>query len=384
MRNRSFCRTLFTILALLLALGGCDGPSQQGGQDAAPAAQKQGAETGESSPPDRPRATIPPPPKPKLPEKVRIGFQVIPNASIIAKDLGWHEKAFGVPVEWRQFDSARDVNIAMASGSIDIGLAGSSGVAVGVTQGLPYKVIWIYDIIGDNEALVVRKDGPIHSMSDFEGKTVAAPFGATTHYHLIAAFETEGVDPGIADILDMQPPDMLAAWSRGDLDGGFVWEPTLSKLLEQNGRVLVSSGALAEKGYLTGDICVAHEDFLNAYPRLAIQFLQTEARAVRFANASPQQAAEAISRQFAISADEALRQMQSLVLVGGKRQLGKALLGTPGNVGALAETLKKTADFLVEQKNLKSAPDIEVFRKSVAPWYLQKAMEQMSPLQTGM
>ncbi len=91
------------------------------------------------------------------PEKVTIAFQVIPNEEIIAKGLGWHEKAMGVRIDWKQFDSGRDVNTAMAAGSVDLGLVGSSPAAAGIAAGIPYEVIWIYDVIGDNEALVAKK-----------------------------------------------------------------------------------------------------------------------------------------------------------------------------------------------------------------------------------
>ena len=63
------------------------------------------------------------------PDKVVIGYQDIPNEEIIAKQLGWHEKEMGVKIDWKKFDSGRDVNTAIAAGSVDIGLVGSSPAA---------------------------------------------------------------------------------------------------------------------------------------------------------------------------------------------------------------------------------------------------------------
>ena len=37
------------------------------------------------------------------------------------------------------------------------------------------------------EAMVVRTDANIKSFKDLKGKTVAAPFGSTTHYLLLAS-----------------------------------------------------------------------------------------------------------------------------------------------------------------------------------------------------
>ena len=91
------------------------------------------------------------------PATIRIGYQVIPNAELLAKALGLTEKAFpNSKVQYSSFDSGRDVNTAFAANGIDFGLAGSVPVAVGISQGLPYEVFFIHDVIGDAEALVVR------------------------------------------------------------------------------------------------------------------------------------------------------------------------------------------------------------------------------------
>src|SRR5919197_392220 len=184
------------------------------------------------------------------PEQVTIGYQVIPNAEIVGKQLGWFEKEMGVKINWKQFDSGRDVNTAMLAGSLDIGLVGTSPGAAGIANGIPYEIVWIHDLEGENEALVVKKDRGIKAVKDLAGKKVAAPFGSTTHYSLLGAFKSFGVDPAKVKILDMQPPDMLAAWQRGDLDAGYVWEPTLKKMVDAGGEIILTSRTMADKGFL--------------------------------------------------------------------------------------------------------------------------------------
>ncbi len=55
----------------------------------------------------------------------------------------------------------RDVNTAIAGGSIDIGLVGSSPLAVAASNKLPIETFLIADLIGDAEALVVRNGAGI-------------------------------------------------------------------------------------------------------------------------------------------------------------------------------------------------------------------------------
>ncbi len=311
-----------------------------------------------------------------MPDKIVIGFQAIPNGQIISKDYGWLEEAAGIPVEWVQINSGSELNTGLAAGSIDIGLSGSSGVAAGIANSVPFDVIWIHDIIGDNEALVVKEEAGIKELKDLVGKRIAVPYGATTHYHLLAAMELEGIDPESVEIFDMQPPDALAAWHRGDIDGSFIWEPTLAKMLEAGGEVLIYSRKLAEAGYLTGDITVVRKGFAEKYPDLVVQYLAAEIKAVELYNTDRDAAAQAVSNQFDIPREEALRQMSSLVLLTGEEQLSPSYMGKEGNIGDLAGVLKATADFLVEQKTIKSAPDVDVFKQALHPEYIELALEK--------
>ncbi|MFD6243878.1 ABC transporter substrate-binding protein [Streptomyces roseolus] len=54
-------------------------------------------------------------------------------------------------------------------------------------------MVGIHDLIGDNEALVAKPG--IGSVKDLVGKKVATPFGSTSHYSLLAALTTAGVEP---------------------------------------------------------------------------------------------------------------------------------------------------------------------------------------------
>ncbi len=308
------------------------------------------------------------------PRQVTIGFQSIPNGEIVAKQLGWHEEHMGVPVRWVEFNSGSELNAAVAAGSVDMGLGGSSTTVAAIAGGVEAEVIWIYNIIGENEALVVGRESGIHEVTDLRGRRVAAPFGATTHYHLMVALELAGVEEDELTILDMPPADMRAAWQRGDIDAGFVWEPTLAAMLELDGRVLVSSGELAAQGFLTGDIGIASRAFAQAYPQLVERYLETQIRAVEFIRANPDEAAAAVGREFGIDQEEALRQMSSLVFLSGDEQLSSDYLGTPGATGALADVFVATGEFLASQRTIRSAPSREVFETAINPAYLERAV----------
>ncbi|TVR00089.1 MAG: glycine/betaine ABC transporter substrate-binding protein [Spirochaetaceae bacterium] len=307
--------------------------------------------------------------------RVVIGYQAIPNGELVAKQLGWHEETLGVPVHWVQFNSGSELNAAIAAGSVDLGLGGSSTTVVAIAQGVPARVIWIHNIIGENEALVVRRGSDIRTVADLRGRTVSAPFGATTHYHLLTALQLAGVEPAELRVLDMPPTEMLAAWLRGDIDAGFVWEPTLAAMLEADGRVLVSSGELAAQGFLTGDIGIARTGFLEQHPDIVVQYLRNQMRAVTMIQTEPNRAAAAIAAELSLDGAEARRQMDSLVFLDAAQQLSAAYLGRDGAPGELAEVFLETGRFLAEQDTIQMAPDRARIEAFLAPEFLQRAAQ---------
>ena len=91
------------------------------------------------------------------------------------------------------------------------------------------QVIWILDDIGNAEQLVARNGSGVNSLADLKGKKVATPFVSTAHYQLLVALTDAGVNPKEVQILNMRPPEIAAAWERGDIDATFIWDPVLSQ-----------------------------------------------------------------------------------------------------------------------------------------------------------
>lgn len=186
--------------------------------------------------------------------------------------------SLGESVEFVQFNSGGDVINALASGSIDISLNGSSPSAAGYSRGVDLQVIYIYDNINNAEALVVGNKSGIVAPQDLIGKKIAVPFGSTTHFHMMFALEQFGIDAKTVDVIDMSPPDMAAAWERGDIDGGFVWDPALGKM-KADGHVLISSGELSNWGKATFDAMVARKEFTDANPDFTCKWVKMVATA---------------------------------------------------------------------------------------------------------
>ena len=158
-----------------------------------------------------------------------------------------YEKATGATIDWRKFDSGADVIAAIASGSVDIGYVGSSPLAAAASRELPIETIFVVGLIGESEALVARNGSGIAKIADLAGKKVAVPFVSTTHYSLLAALKHEGVDPKSVEILNLRPPEIAAAWERGDIDAAYVWDPALGQI-KTTGKVIARLFARSPPG----------------------------------------------------------------------------------------------------------------------------------------
>ena len=293
------------------------------------------------------------------PEKIRIAYQAIPNGDLIVKQQELLEKALpDTEIDWQLFDSGGAVNEAIVAGDIDLGLAGSSPVSRGISNEIPYQVVWIHDVIGDAEALVVKDD--IGGIEDLEGKTIATPFASTAHFSLLAALNDAGVDPSKVNIIDSEPDEIFAAWGQGDLDGAYVWNPNLAKIIDDGGKVLITSADLAEKGKTTYDLGVASNAFAEKYPAALDAWAKAQDQAISLIQEDPDSAAEIISAELEITPEEATAQIGDLIFVRAADQVGDEYLG-----GGLAENLFAAAQFNKEQGEIEKVLDESAYQDAV-------------------
>ena len=282
--------------------------------------------------------------------EVNIGYQLVYGPWKANMETLKKEGLGGKSIEFFKFTSGTEVINAMASGSIDISLNGSSPTAAGYSRGVDLQVIYVYDNINDAEALVVNDK--VTAPQDLKGKTIAVPFGSTTHFHMMFALEQLGISPRELNVIDMSPPDMVAAWERGDIDGGFVWDPALGRMKEK-GHVLLSSGDLSNWGKATFDAMVARKGFTDENPEFACLWVKMVAAADADYRASPNDYGPGTDKAKAIAKAVSGQQEQ----VGGvlalydyptlEEQVSSTWLG-----GGAANALKATSEFLTEQGKL--------------------------------
>ena len=303
---------------------------------------------------------------------LRIGWQPIVEPSRVPQADGAYEAATGANVTWNRFEGGADVIAAIASGSIDIGYVGSSPLTVAASQQLPIETIFVVGNIAEAEALAVKG---VASPAELAGKKIATPFVSTAHYSLLTALKHWGVDPGSLEILNLRPPEIAAAWERGDIDGAYVWDPVLTQIKSTGGTVLADSADVAEWGGPTFDAWIVRKDFAEANPDVVTAFVKVTGDAYAAYLADPaawnaeSDAAKKIAELSGANAADVPALLKGYVFPSLEEQASPAFLG-----GGTATAVAATAGFLVEQGRITAAlPDYAPY---VTTKYVEAALAQ--------
>jgi taurine transport system substrate-binding protein len=308
---------------------------------------------------------------------VTFAYQDMMNPFRWVQQSGEIEKATGYKINWRQFGGGGDVIRAMASGDVAIGEVGSTGVATAISQGMDVELFWILEDIAAAEALVARNGSGVNTIADLKGKKVGTPFVSTSHFQLLYALQKAGLKPTDVQILNMRPPEIAAAWGRGDLDATFIWDPVLSTV-KKNGKVLTTSGDICKQGACTFDGLVVSRKFAAENPAFMVALVKAIGKADADYRANPKawtgDAAKtaAVAKWSGGKPEDVADAMALYGFPSMKDQMSPAWLGG-GADGAAAKALAQQANFLKEQGRLQAVvPD---YSKSVSTQFVSEAMK---------
>ncbi|KVW69442.1 taurine ABC transporter substrate-binding protein [Burkholderia ubonensis] len=293
-----------------------------------------------------------------------------------AQASGEVERATGYKVTFRKLDSGADVIRALASGSVQLGEAGSSPIAAGLSQGLDISLFWVLDNINDAEALVARNGSGVTSVAALKGKKIGVPFVSTSHFHTLVALQAAGVNPNDVKIVNLRPPEVAAAWARGDIDATYIWDPVLAKV-KQSGTVLTTSGRVAkESGKATFDGFVVSRKFARANPEFVERFVKVlaaadadyRAHAAAWKVGSPQVAA--VAKVSGANVADVPASLALYAFPTPAEQASPTWLGGGAQAGA-AKSLAATAAFLKSQGTIQTV--LADYSVGVDPQFVQKA-----------
>jgi len=292
--------------------------------------------------------------------KVVVGYQQIVGPFVSAIADGSFDKALqeaGYEVDWRQFSSAGDISSAFASRDVPVGVLGSTGITAAVTRGVDMQLFWVLDNIGKSEALIARNGSGIEKPKDLVGKKVGVPFVSTSHFHLLLALnDIWRIKANEVQILNMQPPQIVAAWQRGDIDAAYVWPPALTEIMK-TGKEIANSEEIGAKTVPTFDGIVVDKAWAAKNPKFMAAFTQVLAKSYQGFDArkgsltpdSPE--IKGIVKMIGGTPADIVSAMNLLLFPDVKEQASNVWLGG-GAQGGAVKALTASAKFLKAQRQI--------------------------------
>lgn len=217
---------------------------------------------------------------------------------IFAEKLGT-----GVTLKTKSFNAGPAEIEALLSGAIDIGYLGPNPTINGFAQSRGEALRVISGAASGGAALVVRPG--ITSPADLKGTTLATPqLGNTQDVALRYWLKSNGLTAtkeggGDVAIRPQQNADTLTTFRSGAIDGAWVPQPWVARLVNAGGTVLVDEKTLWPGGRYVLTNIVASTTFLNEHSDVVKKFLEGQVAANEYLHSNPAESQQAIRDQIA-------------------------------------------------------------------------------------
>ena len=247
--------------------------------------------------------------------KLRLGY--FPNITHAPALIGIQKGLFAeklgtdVKLETTTFNAGPSAIEALFSGAIDATYIGPNPAINGWAQSKGTALKIIAGTTSGGAALVVKPE--IKSAQDLKGKKIASPQLGNTQdvalrYWLKAqGLQTDTKGGGDVSVLPTANADIITGFGSGALDGAWVPEPHLSRLvLEHEGTILQDEKAEWPGGAFVTTHLIVSQKFLDAHPDVVRKLLEGHLAAVDFVNNNLADAAKAANDQIKALSGSAL------------------------------------------------------------------------------
>ncbi len=200
--------------------------------------------------------------------------------------------AEGVTVEWVQSAGSNKANENLNAGVIDIGSTAGVASYVARANGAAINTIGVFSQ-PEWAAIVVGADSPITSVTELQGKKVAATKGTDPYFFLLQALNEAGLDQTDVEIVNLQHADGQAALARGDVDAWAGLDPIMATTEVQDGAKLIYRNI----DFNSYGVLNAREQFLEQSPDLVDAVLTCYETARDWIIANPDEAAGLLAQE---------------------------------------------------------------------------------------
>ncbi len=235
---------------------------------------------------------------------LRLGYypNITHAPAIVGLAEGFFTKALGsnVHLTTQVFNAGPAEVEAMAGGAIDAGYIGPNPAINAFVKSDGSLVRIVAGAASGGAGLVVQKG--ITSAAALRGKKLASPqLGNTQDVALRAYLAAHGIHTttqggGDASITETDNATILQLFKSGQIDGAWVPEPYLSRLIhEDGGTLLVDEATLWPDGHFPTTELMVTKAFLDAHPDVVAHLLAANLESIDWIAANPAQAQQVVN-----------------------------------------------------------------------------------------
>lgn len=240
---------------------------------------------------------------------VKVGL--IPIVDVAPLYLGQKQGFFekhGLKLEFTPAQGGAAIVPGVVSGQFQFGFSNVTSLMVAQTNGVPVKAvangIASTGVRGkDFNGLMVKKDSPIKSPKQLEGKKVAINTLKNINETAVRqAVRKAGGDPDEVELVEMAFDQMPAALDQGQIDAACVVEPATATIRSQGGRE-IASPLVDVAPQVTVAMYFTSTQYAQQHPDVVKKFQEATAESLAYAEAHPDEARQIVTTYTKIPAD---------------------------------------------------------------------------------
>ncbi|MBI2134873.1 ABC transporter substrate-binding protein [Candidatus Woesearchaeota archaeon] len=245
----------------------------------------------------------------------RIGWlpSIMYAPHLLAQEKGFYEEE-GLDVEILSSQGSSLAAKLIANGENEFGMASANAVLIGITKGMPLKVIVVLDQETATSALYF--DANIEDPKDFEGKTIASDPKSTKRQEFTAFAEKNGIDLDKVKFLPASGSSQeLQALMNGDADialSYFYYGPII---IENKGFENLNVLKFSDYGLdIYGQTLIANENLIKENPDLVRKFVRASVKGWEYSLNNPEEAADVLVKRYPeMDKDEELEKFKAML-----------------------------------------------------------------------
>lgn len=280
----------------------------------------------------------------------------------IAREKGFFQQR-GLNLEIKIFASTSDANSAFMSRRLDSWSPVTSEAVSNAAKDIEFRIVLVQDTSNGADGILARKR--IRTLEDFKGKKIAVEEDSVSHFFLLQALETVGLESKDFTLVNTSPDAAAAAYQSGQIDIAVTYSPYLSKAdrAQSDGRIIYDSAKMPSA---IADLYVFSPQFIEQNPQSVDAFIRGVLEGLEFFNNNREEGVAIASRQLEISPEELVEDLEKIQLP----DLGKNLEILTDNASSLylLNSMENMAKFLKQRNKIEKIPDLAKF---IEPKFLQ-------------